>query len=282
MRTGARGMTASAAHGLPGWGRVRRVAFFGWAVMLSLLSGILFIGVTVLTIAMWLANQNPYTTPVTDLGFFALGAIIITTGFVVQLRRPEHNIVGLQQAVIGLLALAVAGLTGRRVEPLTGALLFLAATAILVALHPARREFFKIGTRLSPRLAALSLLAAIPATAYAITMLIQARQAGPSCFFGQCAYGDRFAELAALAIAIIIAAMLAAAKPGGWRVTAWSVGAAAAILGAASIALPEVPGALGQGGGGLALAWGVLFIAVAEWEARNTSAPPGLKIPGPS
>jgi hypothetical protein len=140
---------------------------------------------------------------------------------------------------------------------------------MLVALHPARREFFKVGTRLSPRLAALSILAAIPATTYATTMLIQARQAGPSCFFGRCAYGDRFAEMAALAISIVIAGMLAASKPGGWRVTAWSVGAAAATLGSASIVLPELPGALGQSGGAMTVAWGVLFIAVAEWEVRT-------------
>jgi hypothetical protein len=258
-----------AADGLRELGRVRRVAFFVWALMLSLFSGLLFVGVTVLTIGMWLAQQNHDTTPVTDLGFFALGAVIIATGFIVQLRRPEHNIAGLQQAVIGLLALGVAGLIGERVEPLAGALLFLVATAILVALHPARREFFKVRSRLSPRLAALSLLAAIPATAYAIVMLIQARQAGPSCFFGQCAYGDRFAELAALAIAIVVVGMLAAAKPEGWRVTAWSVGAAAAILGAVSTGLPELPGALGQLGGAFALAWGVLFIAVAKWEAQR-------------
>ena len=266
---GVRGMTALADDGLPGWGRVRRVAFFVWAVILSLLFGITFVGVTVLTIGMWLVNQNPYTTPVTDLGFFALGAIIIATGFVVQLRAPEHKIAGVQQAVIGLLALGVAGLIGGRVEPLTGSLLFLVATAMLVALHPARREFFKVGTRLSPRLAALSILAAIPATTYATTMLIQARQAGPSCFFGRCAYGDRFAEMAALAISIVIAGMLAASKPGGWRVTAWSVGAAAATLGSASIVLPELPGALGQSGGAMTVAWGVLFIAVAEWEVRT-------------
>src|SRR5919108_4251076 len=95
-----------------------------------------------------------------DLGFFGLGAIIITTGFVVQLRAPEHKIAGVQQATIGLLALGVAGLIGGRVEPLTGSLLSLVASEILVALHPARREFFEVGTRPSPRLGALSILAA--------------------------------------------------------------------------------------------------------------------------
>jgi len=263
-------MSAPATDRLRRWGHVRRVAFFAWAAILTVLFGITFGGVTILTIVLWLVNRNPVTNPVTDLGFFALGAIIITTGFVVQLWAPEHKISGLQQAVIGLLALGVAGLIGRRVEPLTGSLLSLVATAILVALHPARREFFKLGTRPSPRLGALSILATIPATVYAATMLVRARQAGPSCFLGQCAYGDRFAEMAALAIAIVVAGMLAASKPGGWRVTAWSVGAAAVLVGTASIVLPELPGALGGAAGALAVAWGVLFAAVAEWEARNT------------
>lgn len=280
--SGGRGMAPLAADRLRGWGRVRRVAFFVWAAILSLLFGITFAGVTVLTIGLWFAGQNSDTSPVVDLGFFALGAVIIATGFVVQLRRPERKISGLQQAVVGLLALGVAGLIGGRVEPLTGSLLFLVATAILVALHPARREFFKLGARPSPRLAALSVLAAVPATAYAAAMLIQAWQAGPSCFFGRCAYGDRFAEMAALAVAIVGAGMLAASRPGGWRITAWSVGLAAVIVGSASIVLPELPGSLGRTAGVLAVAWGVLFVAVAEWEARNTPEPPGLETRGPS
>lgn len=275
-------MAPLAADRLRGWGRVRRVAFFVWAAILSLLSGITFVGVTVLTIGLWLAGQNPYTNPVTDLGFFALGAVIITTGFVVQLRCPERKISGLQQATIGLLALGISGLVGGRIEPLTGSLVFLVATAILVALHPVRREFFRLGTRPSPRLATLSVLAAIPATAYAATMLVQARGAGPPCFFGRCAYGDRFAEMAALAISIVVVGMLAASKPGSWRITAWSVGAAALILGSAAIVLPELPGALGRAGGALAVAWGVLFVAVAEWEKRNPSEPLGPEMRGPS
>jgi hypothetical protein len=261
--------------------RARHVAFFVWAAILSLLSGVTFAGVTVLTISLWLVHQNPDTTPVVDLGFFALGGII-TTGFVIQLRAPEHKIAGVQQAAIGLLALGIAGLIGERVEPLTGSLLLLVATALLAALHPARCEFFKVGTRLSQRLAVLALLAAIPATAYAATMLLQARQAGPSCFLGRCAYGDRLAEMAALAIAIVVVGMLAASKTSGWRVAAWSVGAAAAIVGSASIMLPELPGAFGRAGGVVVVAWSVLFVVVAEWAARTTSEPPGPETRGPS
>lgn len=111
-------------------------------------------------------------------------------------------------------------------------------------------------------------------------MLVQARQAGPSCFFGRCAYGDRLAEMAALAFAIVAVGMLASLKPAGWRFTAWSVGAAGVILGAASIMLPELPAALGRIGGMLAMAWGILFIAGAEREAHSTSEVPALETKG--
>jgi len=252
-------------------GHVRRLAFFVWAAVLSLLFGILFIGVTGLTIGLWLEHQNSVTTPVSDLSFFALGAIIIGVGFVVQLRAPEHHVAGVQQAATGILALAVAGLIGAREEPLVGSLLFLLAASILVALHPARREVFKFAKSVSVRLAALSLLAALPAIGYAARMLVLARQAGASCFFGRCAHGDRFAEMAASAVAIVLVGMLAALKTPGWRVSAWSAGAAAVVVGLASLALPDAPGALGQVWGAFAVAWGVLLVAMAEWEERQTT-----------
>jgi len=253
----------------------RRRAFFIWAAILSLTFGILFIGVTALTIGMWLANQNALTTPVSDLSFFALGAIIVGIGFAVQLRVPERKIAGVQQAVLGLLALGVAGLIGNRVEPLVGSLLFLLAAAILAALHPARREFFKLGQGLSAPLAAMSILAAAPAVGYAASMLVLARHAGPSCFLGRCPYGDRLAEMAALALAIVLVGMLAALKTQGWRVVARSAGASAVILGLASIVLPDAPGALGQAWGALTATWGVLFVVAAQWEARQRTPSAG-------
>ncbi|MHB0877655.1 MAG: hypothetical protein ACYC5O_16580 [Anaerolineae bacterium] len=252
-------------------GRARRVAFVALAATLSVLFGITFAAVTALTIGIWLDDPGyTETTPVGDLSFFALGAIIIAVGFATQLRRPERKIAGAQQAVIGLLALAAAGLVGDRIEPLVGGLIGLAAAAILVALHPARRESFRFGKGLSAPLAVMSAAAAIPAVGYAAHVLALARDAGPSCFMGQCARGDRLAEMAASAIAIVLVGMLAALKPHGWRVPAWGTGAAAAIVGLASIALPNAPGAVGQVWGALVVAWGVLFVGLAEWEARHT------------
>lgn len=267
-------MTAVALDPLRGWGRVRRVAFLVWVAILALLVGITFVGVTILTIGMWLANQNADTNPVTDLGFFALGVIVVATGLAVQLRAAERQIAGVQQAIVGLLALGIAGLIGARVEPLVGSVILLVAAAILVALHPARRALCRVGTSLSVPLAALSTLATVPATLYAQAMLVQARQAGPSCFFGRCASGDRFAEMAALAIAVVVLGLLAATRPAGWRVPAWSAVASAVLVGSASIVWPELPGSLGQVAGAVAVVWGILFAAFAEWEKRRVPESP--------
>jgi hypothetical protein len=267
-------MAASGMARPPARRRARRVAFGVWAAVLSLFFGLGLSGLTVVTIGMWLADHGYNdTNPVVDLGFFALGAVLIGSGFVVQVWAPEHAIAGVQQAVIGLVALTVAGWIGDRIEPLIGGVLFLLAVGVMAVLHPARGEFVRRGRGVSVRLVVVSIVGGVPAVGYAARMLGLAREAGPSCFLGRCARGDRYAEMAALAIAVVLVGLLAALKTPGWRLPAWSAGTAAILVGLACIALPDVPGAVGRVGGSLAIGWGVLFVAVAEREARGSTAP---------
>jgi hypothetical protein len=194
---------------------------------------------------------------------------MVTAGFVMQLRNPHQHIAGLQQSILAIVALGTAGLIGGRIEPLVGALILLVAALGLIALHPAQRTILKIGHRPSLLLVALVLIAAIPAFIYGGQMLVAARSAGPSCFFGRCAYGDRFAELAALALATVLLGLLAAARTCGSRLVAWSVGTAAIVMGVASIVWPGLPGAFGGAMAGAAFVWGVFFIVAAEREAQR-------------
>lgn len=248
-----------------------RRAFTTWVTIVALLIGTLFVTALVLGLGTWLANPSyEETNPVVDLGFFALGGVIIGGGLVAQLRGPERHIAGLQQALLGLLALAVAGLLGNRVEPLWGGVILLGATAVAAALHPASGVLLRRSAGLSVPLAVLALVATLPAVSYAARLLVMARAAGPSCFLGQCARGDRFAEAAALAIAIVLVALLASAHTGGWRLSAWSAGVAATILGLASVALPDVAGSLGQAPGVLTVIWGLLVVGTAERQVRHT------------
>jgi predicted nucleotidyltransferase len=66
------------------WGSI---VFVGWATVLTVLLGLLFVGVTALTIALW-ATDPAYveTNPVVDLAFFALGGILVTAGVGSQVR----------------------------------------------------------------------------------------------------------------------------------------------------------------------------------------------------
>jgi hypothetical protein len=220
----------------------------------------------------WFETPFGVSTPVSELSHGALAGIIITVGLLVQLRSPARRIAGVQQAVLGILAFLITALIGGRQEPLQESLLFLAALAILVTLHPARREFFKPGARPSPALAAISVLGAVPAIVYAVSMLVQARQ-----FVGPPHHADRFAEMAAAAIAIVLVGLLASLKSQGWRISAWSAGAASIVVGMASVVFPDAPGAVGRVWGTLTVGAGVLFLVLAELETRSAA-----KFPTPS
>lgn len=239
-----------------------------WAATLAALLGLLFTALTAVTIALWLSDSAyTQTNPLVDLAFFALG-LIIAAGFASQVRG--RHVAGLQQAILALLVLAAAGWLGGRIEPLVGPLVLVAAAGPLVALHPDRRRLAAAGAGLSRPLAALAAVAAVPAIVYAAGMLDQARAAGPSCFLGQCVQGDRYAETAALAIAVVAVALLAAMRTPGWMLPAWAAGAAAVGLGAASLAFPGQVGALSAVWAVAAVVWGCAVAVVAHIQ-RSTA-----------
>jgi len=64
--------------------------------------------------------------------------------------------------------------------------------------------------------------------------------------------------------AIVLIAWLTLWRTRGWRVPARSVAAAAIVVGLASIALPDVPGAVGTVWGAVTVAWGIAFVVAAE------------------
>jgi hypothetical protein len=243
-----------------------------WALALATLLGLLFTGMTALTLTLW-ATGPAYseTNPVVDLAFLALGGMV-TAGLASQVSAAP--LAGLQQSVLVLLALAVVGAVAGRVEPVVGAAALLVAVAPLVVSHPGRARLVTLrGSRPSASLAALGAVAVVPASVYAAGMVAHARAAGPSCFLGQCARGDRSAEAAALAVGIVAVTLLAAARPPGWRLPAWSAATAAVVLGGASLAVPGEVGSLGTVGATATAAWGLVLAAVAEREQRRTPRP---------
>jgi len=244
-------------------GRARRRWVVVWATTLAVLCGVLFVTVTALTLTLWATDPDySETGPVVDLAFFALGGLLVTVGIASQIR--DARVAGLQQTVMALLALAAAGAAGGRIEPLVGALVLLAAVAPLAVWHPDRRRLLAAGVGPSRPMALLAVAAALPSLAYATGMLAQARAAGPSCFLGQCAQGDRYAETAALAVAMVLVALLAALRTERWRLPARCAGAAAIVLGGTSVAFPGEAGALGLWWALATIGWGTTLIALAR------------------
>jgi hypothetical protein len=239
-----------------------------WAATLTLLLGLLFTGLTVLTVALW-ATDPAYveTNPVVDLAFFALGGVLVTGGFASQITR-QPSVAGLQQAVLALTALTAAGGVGGRIEPTIGGLVLLLATVPLVVLHPDRRRLLSVGAGGSRALTALAVLAVAPAAVYGSELLAQARASGASCFLGQCARGDRYAEAAALAFAVVLVALLTASKPSGWLLPAWSAGTAAGVVGLASLLWPAETGAMSAGWAVATMVWGAAVITLAHAQRR--------------
>jgi hypothetical protein len=245
---------------------IRRIAFRVWAAVLVVVFGLGFFGLVSLGLG-WFEAVDGVAGPVTDLGYGALFGIILTMGLVLQLRAPEGRIAGVQQAALVIPACLIGSALASDSQNAIPALILVAALGILLALHPARREFLRRGAGLSRTLLAIAVLGAIPLSAYALDMSAEARDlAGPPHHI------QRLSTMAALAVAIVLAGVLAALRTRGWRIPAWSAGTAAIVFGLATTVFPDQRGAEGRGWGAVAIAGGVLFIAVAELESRRDTA----------
>ena len=120
---------------------VRRIAFRAWAASLVVTFGVVFFGLTSLVLA-WFQEVEGVAGPITDLGYGVLFGVILTTGLLMQLRSAERKIAGVQQAALVIPALLIGSAIASDSQDLVTALILLPAIGILLALHPAREEFF--------------------------------------------------------------------------------------------------------------------------------------------
>jgi len=225
--------------------------------------GLGFFGLTALVIG-WFQAVEGVAGPVTELGYGALVGIILTLGLASQLHAPERKIAGIQQAALVIPALLIGSAIASDTQNLVPATIVAAAVGILLALHPARAGFLRRSGAISPLLLTIALLGAVPLIAYVLQTGAQARR-----LMGPPHHVQRLSTMAAMAVAIVMVSLLAASRTRGWRIPAWSAGAAAIVFGLASVVFPGHAGAQGRGWGIVAVAGGVLFIGAAEWEASR-------------
>ncbi|MGH9030491.1 MAG: hypothetical protein ACRDZV_00045 [Acidimicrobiia bacterium] len=202
-------------------------------------------------------------------------AFLMTTGVVgifMQLRRASKNVAGLVMAVIPFAALALAGILAgefeivvrrnpsRSIGPIV---------AVAALLHPTGRHFFRSFTiaRVNWIMGALVGVAAVPLIGFASTN-IRLQGNAPDEHFFQGHYGF----MAAFAFTVIAVGVLASLRPDGWRLTAWVAGLLPAALGVISLLYSDAASSLDAGWALAAIAWGVVFIVVAEF-TKNAAGP---------
>lgn len=119
--------------------------------------------------------------------------------------------------------------------------------------------------RPSPVMLIMVAVAAVPLVLYALGQAELQRTDQTSehdAFF-------HWVETAFYAVAILLLGVLAALRPGVFRMAGWMAGAALAILGAASLFLPGYASALETPWSWAALLGGLAFISLGAWEASR-------------
>jgi hypothetical protein len=188
----------------------------------------------------------------------------IIAGLLAQFSGAGHQVGAMQQVL--LVILAMLGLTAliRPGTLLSPMLLFFGLALAGATLHPARGQLARVRLRADRYIAALALIIAGPLLVYAVGQLrLEGSALTPA------AHGGHWTSMATVAALIGILALLAATRPRGWRVPAWSAGAAALLFGITSAVQPLAPSSIGPAWGALIAAWAVTFVVVTEWRFRQ-------------
>jgi len=192
-------------------------------------------------------------------------------GTLPQLWRPSWNVAGQLMALIPWAGFVLAYALGNSLAdllrppfvPIFGALTFLATL-----LHPTGRYLISSfsPSRMNWVMLGLVAVAAVPLLALAATNIgFQTVVNDDHAAMGHYAY------MAAFSFTVIGAGILASLRPVGWWLTAWIVGLLPALLGIASVLVPDSGSSLGLGWALAAIAWGVVFVTAAELTQETES-----------
>ena len=179
-------------------------------------------------------------------------------------RAPERAIRPL--VVLGALVIAGLAAMATALTPDPFILPVLVLNGVLWWLAPSREGAIPPG-RLSVPMVALVLAAAALLVPYAIEQAGLQRtdhSSDHAAFY-------HWVETSFTAAGIVLVGLVAALRPGAFRMAGWSAGSAFAILGAASVVFAGHASALASPWSWAALVGGVAFIVMGEVEARRSS-----------
>jgi hypothetical protein len=213
-------------------------------------------------VAAWFVGGERVPHRVHDLGWAALGGILLAGGMLLQAHAPERKVAVTQGVIVAGVALVAGSLMSGEVNLFL--LVPVVTVGVLVALHPARGNLVKRGP-ISPALAVLAVAAAVPLSVYTVGQAAIQREGGVGLHWSE----FHWATQAALGLAIPLVSLVAALRAPGWRIVAWQAGLASVLFGVSSAVFPDHASSVGTAYGAAGAALGAVFIAVAEWEARR-------------
>ena len=229
--------------------------------------GLAVVGLTVpFTIVSFVNEQDAIHRMHNVTGLVGFGGLIGVL-LIVTAWRPEENIAAFHVVAATALAGVIAGvMSGDLIDG--GWLISLVAVVVTYALHPSRAELFRVRAPNLP-LVALSVLAVVPGVAWALTQAELQRNGLPAV--DPHAEFHHYSGMAAVGVTVPLVGLAAAFPALGERFARRFVGGCAAALGLGSLALSAHIGAFDPVWSWALVAYGAIYIALAELAERRTS-----------
>jgi hypothetical protein len=283
-----------------GAGKARKIAFYVFLVLFALMH-VLF-NVMIGALLGWFADEGAISHRI-HLVVFGWVFVLSFVGLLAHLRRPEAKVAQMYQVLIALgFIVATTIIVDRLIDPVV--ISFLILPLLLVFLHPNPGNLLRPSTNVSKTLMALALVATIPLLVDAFVQVrigLEASRVAPQILEDideslsddeferefnaaarratdsaaeaeQVVHYGHWSAMGAFNLILIGLAWVAALRPPGWRLPAWSAGLSAVLFGVASIANPGDASAINAYWSLFAIAWGIGFIVIAE-ATRRESAP---------
>jgi hypothetical protein len=282
-------------------GKARRITFYVLLVLLALLH--IALNLMPYVILGWFLEEGAVSHRV-HLIIFGWAFVLSFVGLLAHLRRPQTKVTQMYQVLITIgFLLATTVLVDRLIDLFV--VLFLVIPPLLVILHPNRSALLRPRINVSRTLLALALVAVVPLLADSFVQIrigLSAARVAPEVFdqledldddiseeeferelnaaarratdsrqeAEEVVHFGHWSAMGAFNLILAGLAIVAALRPPGWRLPAWSAGLSAVLFGLASVANPGDASALNGYWSVLAIAWGVGFILVAEVTRRES------------
>jgi hypothetical protein len=253
--------------------KTRRTWFSVMAIVFALIFGIGFFSWIGLVTG-WFETGERQIHRVHDIGSsgVATGLLIAVPLLILSWRRDDIAL--LQMLGVAGLATVIGAVLATEPAYVVFAVIIAIPVVVLLAISRGWHRYLQRGQGSAPELLVAAIVAAPFWGAFAWTM---ARYQADLPSDDPHVQEFHWLGMAVMAIGLVLMAVLAALHTQGWRIVAWLTGAGSIGYGVASIVFSTYPGSdvpypssEGSFWGALAIAWGVVLIALAERRARAT------------